>query len=294
LRGPIPASIGNLLVLQILYLNRNHISGKIPSEIGKLKKLLKLDLSSNNFSDSIPPEIGNCILLTYVDLSENQLSGPIPSQISQIHVLNYLNLSWNHLNQSLPKIGSLNALTSADFSHNNFCRLIPQNGQYLFFNYTSFVGNPFLFRSHPINHHPGKFRLILALGILSCLLVSAILIIIRTRKSRNNTTSWKLTAFQKLNFKSKDIIACINEGNIIGKVGAGVIYKGIMPNGEQVTVKKLLGPSKGGVHDHGLSAEIKTLGKIRHRNIVRLMAFWHFAPTKKLICSFTSTCLMEA
>ncbi|KAF2585848.1 hypothetical protein F2Q70_00034685 [Brassica cretica] len=46
-----------------------------------------------------------------------------------------------------------------------------------------------------------------------------------------------------------------------------------MPNGEEVAVKKLLTVSKGSSHDNGLSAEIQTLGRIRHRNIVRLIAF---------------------
>jgi Leucine-rich repeat (LRR) protein len=100
-------------------------------------------MSRNNFSGRIPPEIGNFLFLTHLYLSQNQLSGPIPIQIAQIHVLSYLNVSWNHLNQSLPKeIGSMTSLAIADFSHNNFSGPIPETGQYLFFNSSSFTGNP--------------------------------------------------------------------------------------------------------------------------------------------------------
>ncbi|XP_002532709.2 leucine-rich repeat receptor-like serine/threonine-protein kinase BAM3 [Ricinus communis] len=293
LSGPLPASIGNFSSLQILLLSGNQFIGKIPPEIGQLKNVLTLDMSRNNFSSNIPSEIGNCPMLTFLDLSQNQLSGPIPVQISQIHILNYFNISWNHLNQSLPKeIGSMKSLTSADFSHNNFSGSIPEFGQYTFFNSSSFAGNPLLcgydlnqcnnssfssLQFHDENNSksqvPGKFKLLVALGLLLCSLVFAVLAIIKTRKRRKNSRSWKLTAFQKLEFGCGDILECVKENNIIGRGGAGIVYKGIMPNGEQVAVKKLLGISKGSSHDNGLSAEIQTLGRIRHRNIVRLLGF---------------------
>lgn len=67
------------------------------------------------------------------------------------------------------------------------------------------------------------------------------------------------------------VLDCLDEDNIIGRGGAGTVYKGVMPSGEIVAVKRLAGEGKGASHDHGFSAEIQTLGKIRHRNIVRLL-----------------------
>lgn len=306
LSGSLPASIGNFPSLQILLLNGNRFTGEIPSDIGRLGKVLNLDSSRNNFSGRIPPEIGNCLLLTYLDLSQNQLSGPLPVQIAQIHILNYLNVSWNHLNQSLPKeIGSMKSLTSADFSHNNFSGPIPETGQYLVFNSTSFAANPQLCgsfylspcnysSSSPLQSHnhagtrpqvPGKYKLIFALGLFLCSLVFATLAIIKTRKVRNSNL-WKLTAFQKLEFGSEEILECIKDNNVIGRGGAGIVYRGIMPNGEQVAVKKLLGISRGSSHDNGLSAEVRTLGKIRHRNIVRLLAFCSNKETNLLVYEY--------
>ncbi|CAN6553682.1 unnamed protein product [Malus baccata var. baccata] len=306
LSGHLPASIGNFSSLQILLLSGNQFTGEIPSDIGRLQSVLKLDMSRNNFSGTIPPEIGNCLALTYLDLSQNQLSGPIPVPIVQIHILNYFNVSWNQLNQSLPKeLGSLKSLTSADFSHNNFSGPIPQTGQYLFFNSTSFVGNPELCDSsaNPCNyssassskdhnqtgtrsHVLGKFKLVFALGLLLCSFVFATFAIIKTRKVRKNSNSWKLTAFQKLEFGSEDILECVKENNVIGKGGAGIVYRGTMSSGEQVAVKKLLGINKGSSHDNGLSAEIQTLGKIRHRNIVRLLAFCSNKETNLLVYEY--------
>lgn len=67
------------------------------------------------------------------------------------------------------------------------------------------------------------------------------------------------------------VLDCLDDDNIIGRGGAGTVYKGVMPSGEIVAVKRLAGEGKGASHDHGFSAEIQTLGKIRHRNIVRLL-----------------------
>ncbi|XP_071731209.1 uncharacterized protein [Rutidosis leptorrhynchoides] len=314
--GVLPSSIGNFSGLKILFLNGNKLSGELPSSIGGLKSVLKLDLSRNSFFGQIPQEISRCSSLTFLDLSRNELSGSIPSQISQLHILNYLNVSWNHFNQTLPiELGSMKSLTSADFSYNNLSGSVPNVGQYSLFKPTSFEGNPNLCGpllklpcndssstlAQQVNHQvdnkstkvPARFKLVFALGLLVCSLAFVVLAIIKTRKMRSSTHSkskWKLTAFQKLEFGSQDILECLKDNNIIGQGGAGVVYGGTMPNGEQVAIKKL-GTSKGnnnnaGSHDSGLSAEIQTLGRIRHRYIVRLMALCSNKETNLLVYEY--------
>ena len=297
LSGPIPGSIKNLRSLQILLLGSNRFTGQIPGEIGRLKGLLKIDMSMNSLSGKVPPDLGECQSLTYLDLSHNQLSGQIPVQISQIRMLNYLNVSWNFLNQSLPvELGYMKSLTSADFSHNNFSGSVPASGQFVYFNSTSFIENPFLcgYSSNPCNgsqnqsqsqllnqknanshgENSVKFKMLLGLGLLGFFLMFIVLALVNNwRMRRNSPNLWKLIGFQKLGFRSEHVLECVKENNVIGKGGAGIVYKGLMPNGEEVAVKKLLTVSKGSSHDNGLSAEIQTLGRIRHRNIVRLLAF---------------------
>ncbi|XP_068637871.1 leucine-rich repeat receptor-like serine/threonine-protein kinase BAM3 isoform X2 [Aristolochia californica] len=304
--GPLPSCIGNFSSLQMLLLSGNEFTGELPRELGQLKHVWKLDMSGNNFSGRIPPRIGGLSLLTYLDLSNNQLNGPIPVQITQIRILNYLNVSCNRLNQSIPKeIGSMKSLTSADFSYNNFSGRIPENGQFLYFNSSSFMGNPQLCGSNlnPCNFSspstsqldeqhdvksqvPSRFKLIFALGLLACSLVFALVAIFRTRSIKRKNSKWKLTAFQKLEFGSEDILECLKDNNIIGRGGAGIVYRGTMPKGEQVAVKRLLGISKGSSHDNGFSAEIQTLGRIRHRNIVRLVAYCSNKESKLLVYEF--------
>ncbi|PIN08073.1 Serine/threonine protein kinase [Handroanthus impetiginosus] len=60
-----------------------------------------------------------------------------------------------------------------------------------------------------------------------------------------------------------------------------------MPNGVDIAVKKLLGFNNiTSSHDHGFKAEIRTLGNIRHRNIVRLLAFCSNKDTNLLVYEY--------
>ncbi|KAM1531167.1 hypothetical protein ACFX1Z_020162 [Malus domestica] len=299
LSGPLPFSLSNFSSLQILLLSRNQFSGPIPPSIGQLHQVLKLDLRRNLLSGEIPPEIGNCFHLTYLDMSQNNLSGSIPPEISNVHILNYLNISRNHLNQNIPKsIGTMKSLTIADFSFNDFSGKLPESGQFAFFNASAFAGNPHLcgsFLNNPCNittitgtprKSHGDFKLIFALGLLICSLVFAAAAIIKAKSfKRNGTDSWKITAFQKLEFTIADILECVMDGNVIGRGGAGIVYHGKMPNGVEIAVKKLLGFGPNS-HDHGFKAEIQTLGNIRHRNIVRLLAFCSNKETNLLVYEY--------
>ncbi|GAB4848847.1 hypothetical protein Ancab_003641 [Ancistrocladus abbreviatus] len=304
LSGSLPPSVGNFSGVQKLLLDGNRFSGGIPPEIGKLQQLSKIDFSNNRFSGKITPEISKCKLLTFVDLSWNQLSGEIPNEITGMRILNYLNLSRNHLSGSIPaSIASMQSLTSVDFSYNNLSGLVPGTGQFSYFNYTSFLGNPDLCGpylgpckngvvngTHP-THVKGlsaSLKLLLVIGLLVCSIAFAVAAIIKARslKKASESRAWKLTAFQRLDFTVDDILDCLKEDNIIGKGGAGIVYKGVMPNGFLVAVKRLPAMSRGSSHDHGFNAEIQTLGRIRHRHIVRLLGFCSNHETNLLVYEY--------
>ncbi|WVZ60717.1 hypothetical protein U9M48_010701 [Paspalum notatum var. saurae] len=305
LTGALPASLGNFSGVQKLLLDRNSFSSAIPSEIGRLQQLSKADLSSNKFEGGVPPEIGKCRLLTYLDMSQNNLSGKIPPAISGMRILNYLNLSRNHLDGEIPpSIATMQSLTAVDFSYNNLSGLVPGTGQFSYFNATSFVGNPGLCgpylgpcragvtgAGHSAHGHGGltnTTKLLIVLGLLVCSIAFAAAAIMKARslKKASEARVWKLTAFQRLDFTSDDVLDCLKEENIIGKGGAGIVYKGAMPNGEFVAVKRLPAMGRGSSHDHGFSAEIQTLGRIRHRHIVRLLGFCSNNETNLLVYEY--------
>ncbi|CAN6459427.1 unnamed protein product [Victoria cruziana] len=304
LSGPLPASIGNFSGVQKLLLNGNSFSGSIPATIGRLQQLSKMDFSNNKFSGLIAPEISRCKFLTFIDLSQNELSGRIPIEITEMRILNYLNLSRNHLSGSIPaSIASMQSLTAVDFSYNNFSGLVPGTGQFSYFNSSSFVGNPGLCGpylgpcksggspaspSHVRGPLSSSLKLLLVIGLLICSMAFATAAIIKARSIRKSAASrsWKLTAFQRLDFTCDDILGCLKEENIIGKGGAGIVYKGVMPNSEEVAVKRLPVMTRNSSNDHGFNAEIQTLGRIRHRHIVRLLGFCSNQETNLLVYEY--------
>ncbi|CAL0331746.1 unnamed protein product [Lupinus luteus] len=304
LSGPLPPTIGNFSSVQKLLLDGNRFSGPIPPQIGKLQQLSKIDVSNNRLSGPIAPEISRCKLLTFIDLSRNELSGEIPKEITGMRILNYLNISRNHLVGSIPvSISSMQSLTSVDFSYNNLSGLVPGTGQFSYFNYTSFLGNPDLCGPYLVPCKGGgangaqphvkgplssSFKLLLVIGLLVCSIAFAVAAIFKARslKKASDARAWKLTAFQRLDFTVDDVLDCLKEDNIIGKGGAGIVYKGAMPNGDHVAVKRLPAMSRGSSHDHGFNAEIQTLGRIRHRHIVRLLGFCSNHETNLLVYEY--------
>ncbi|XP_076905653.1 uncharacterized protein LOC143561450 [Bidens hawaiensis] len=305
LTGRLPASISNFSGLQKLLLDGNGFTGPIPAEIGKLQQLSKIDFSQNNFSGEIPPNISKCQLLTYVDLSLNQLSGEVPTEITEMHILNYLNVSCNRLVGSIPiSIASMQSLTSVDFSYNDLSGLVPGTGQFSYFNSSSFLGNPNLcgpylgpckdrvangtHQPHSKGSLSSSVKLLLVIGLLLCSIAFAVAAIIKARslKRASEARAWKLTAFQRLDFTCDNVLDSLKEDNIIGKGGAGIVYKGVMPNNELVAVKRLPVMSRGSAHDHGFNAEIQTLGRIRHRYIVRLLGFCSNHETNLLVYEY--------
>jgi len=94
---------------------------------------------------------------------------------------------------------------------------------------------------------------------------------------------WQFTPFQKLSFSVDQVVRNLVDGNVIGKGCSGVVYRVSLDTGEVIAVKKLWPASSGSSHsaackDDGggrvrdsFSAEVRTLGTIRHKNIVRFL-----------------------
>ncbi|CAN6561059.1 unnamed protein product [Malus baccata var. baccata] len=77
--GNIPTEIGQLQLLQYLYLGDNNFSGNIPDQMSNLKRLEGLNLSNNHLSGKIPSSLASLNFLSSVDVSYNNLEGPIPT-----------------------------------------------------------------------------------------------------------------------------------------------------------------------------------------------------------------------
>ncbi|MBA0671037.1 hypothetical protein Goklo_007517, partial [Gossypium klotzschianum] len=100
----VPIEIGNLTMLQYLYLSYNHpqsplvIAGSIPSSIFNISSLLHSGLGSNNFFGYVWSNMFDYLpQLSYLDLGECQLSGRIPMSLFKCKELQVLYLYENRL-----------------------------------------------------------------------------------------------------------------------------------------------------------------------------------------------------
>ncbi|KAL5760413.1 hypothetical protein ACOSP7_018924 [Xanthoceras sorbifolium] len=108
----IPASIGEIMLLQVIDLSRNNISGSIPSSLRNCSFLKVLDLAYNNLSREIPTTFGQLRQLQSLHLNDNKLTGNVP-------------LSFQNLSKIPAKLSNLSSLQVLDLAENNLTCRIP-------------------------------------------------------------------------------------------------------------------------------------------------------------------------
>lgn len=287
--GSLPASVGQLSLLQTLDVSGNLLTGSVPETLQTCHSLRVLSLEHNAFTGSVPDMFGNMGNLTAIDLSNNQLTGSIPASLGQLRFLSLLNLAHNNLSGSVPKsLASLQlSLESFDVSYNDLSGNLPfQLGGV--FTEKSFEGNTYLcidYQSCAGRRGPGQGAWIagIVLAVLA-LVVSGACYLFKRKKAYHRMRQesslraerWTLTPFEKVNFDEYHILGCLDEDNVIGRGGSGQVYHARLENGQSLAVKKLwVNSSKGSQslhsHDYGFKAEIETVGKVRHSNVVKLI-----------------------
>nr|Q8GRU6.1 RecName: Full=Leucine-rich repeat receptor-like kinase protein HAR1; AltName: Full=Protein HYPERNODULATION ABERRANT ROOT FORMATION 1; Flags: Precursor [Lotus japonicus]CAD42335.1 hypernodulation aberrant root formation protein [Lotus japonicus]CAD42336.1 hypernodulation aberrant root formation protein [Lotus japonicus]CAE45593.1 hypernodulation aberrant root protein [Lotus japonicus]BAC41327.1 LRR receptor-like kinase [Lotus japonicus]BAC41331.1 LRR receptor-like kinase [Lotus japonicus] len=299
--GKIPAAMKNLRALQSLSLDANEFIGEIPGGVFEIPMLTKVNISGNNLTGPIPTTITHRASLTAVDLSRNNLAGEVPKGMKNLMDLSILNLSRNEISGPVPdEIRFMTSLTTLDLSSNNFTGTVPTGGQFLVFNYDkTFAGNPNLCFPHRAScpsvlydslrktrAKTARVRaIVIGIALATAVLLVAVTVHVVRKRRLHRAQAWKLTAFQRLEIKAEDVVECLKEENIIGKGGAGIVYRGSMPNGTDVAIKRLVGQGSGR-NDYGFRAEIETLGKIRHRNIMRLLGYVSNKDTNLLLYEY--------
>ncbi|KAI9201715.1 hypothetical protein LWI28_027997 [Acer negundo] len=306
--GNIPESLGKLTSLNKLVLRENNITGLIPKSLGLCKDLQLLDLSSNRITGSIPEEIGHLEGLDILlNLSSNVLTGPIPESFSNLSKLATLDLSNNMLSGTLRVLGSLDNLVSLDVSNNNFSGNLPNTKLFHDLPASAFAGNQELCINRSqcsiggsLHGRSSTKNLILcaflSVTVTMLILLFGVVLIIRVRGTtyrgndeEENDLEWDFTPFQKLNFSVNDIVTKLSDSNIIGKGGSGMVYRVETPTKQIIAVKKLWPINNGEVPERDLfSAEVQTLGSIRHKNIVRLLGCCNNTRTRLLLFDYIS------
>ncbi|CDY41977.1 BnaA01g05490D [Brassica napus] len=293
LSGYIPKEIGSMLYLFILNLGHNFISGSIPDEVGDLRGLNILDLSSNKLDGRIPTALSELSMLSEIDLSNNLLSGPIPEtgQFETFPPAKFLNNS-GLCGYPLPKCGPANGDGGAHHSRSHGRKLPSLAGSVamgLLFSFVCIFGLILLGREMRKRRREREAALeMYAEG---------------NGNSGDRTaynTDWKMTgvkealsinlaAFEKplrkLTFA--DLLQATNgfhNDSMIGSGGFGDVYKAVLKDGSAVAIKKLIQIS--GQGDREFMAEMETIGKIKHRNLVPLLGYCKVGEERLLVYEF--------
>ena len=310
--GEIPTSIGNLNYLNKLVLCKNWLTGELPKSLGNLKRLTLLDLSFNLISGAIPAEIGSLTSLTIsLTLSSNNLTGQLPREMARLTQLQSLDLSVNNISGGIAVLGALTSLTSLNISDNNFSGPIPVNPFFKTASPRSYSGNPGLCQSSDgltcsadvirrttIRTIKKAALVCVIIGSITVAVLATWMLFSRGRYAAaaspplpvsgedDFSHPWTFTPFQKFSFTVDEILACIKVENVIGKGCSGAVYRAEMPGGDIIAVKKLWKLRPDDPPANFFESEIEILGRIRHRNIVRLLGYCSNRSVKLLLYNF--------
>ncbi|KAG6401779.1 hypothetical protein SASPL_138644 [Salvia splendens] len=308
LSGEIPEEIGNMLNFSMLHFGLNQFSGELPPGLERIP-LMVLNVTRNNFSGKIPPEIGNLKCLQNLDLSHNNFSGQFPSSLNNLSDLTKFNISYNrYISGSVPAVGQLATLDKWSFVADPLLRLPP------FMTNESTGAPPGRNRGGRKNEPRGigVFLVVLALvlaasvcGIMTlivCLLIKSPIdsrgYLLNESKGvefgsgSSSSSPWgsntiKVIRLDKTAFTHSDILRAtrsFSDERIIGRGGSGTVYRGVLPDGREVAVKKLQSEGVEGEREFRTEMELLSGNGLGwpHPNLVTLYG-WCLNSSEKLL-----------
>lgn len=318
--GSVPPSLLQCRKLRQLLLSRNSFTGFLPDGLGtNLVMLQKLDLSFNNFSGFIPSDLGNLSSLQgTLDLSHNLFNGSIPASLANLPGSVYINLSYNNLSGAIPQNDVLLNLGPTAFLGNPLlCGLplktpCPSNPKPL----------PYQPNQLPTGNRSGRSRAfviaivgstVLGFGLISVLfsywyrkvyvcrkgkrvegsicfeeksIVRKEMFCFRTDDLESLSENMEQYIFVPLDSRVKFDLEQLLKASafLLGKSRIGIVYKVVLEKGPTVAVRRL---EDGGSQSYReFQTEVEAIGKIRHPNIVGLLAYCWCVNEKLLIYDY--------
>ncbi|KAJ6776817.1 hypothetical protein OIU74_000903 [Salix koriyanagi] len=283
LSGTIPQNFGSMSYLQVLNLGHNKLSGNIPDSFGGLKAIGVLDLSHNDLQGFLPGSLGTLSFLSDLDVSNNNLTGPIPSG------------------------GQLTTFPQSRYENNSGLCGVPLLP-------CSSGGHPQSFTTRGKKQSVEEGVVIGITFFVLCLfgLTLALYRVKRYQRKEeqrekyidslptSGSSSWKLSGvpeplsiniatfekpLRKLTFAHLlEATNGFSADSLIGSGGFGEVYKAQLKDGCVVAIKKLIHVT--GQGDREFMAEMETIGKIKHRNLVPLLGYCKIGEERLLVYEY--------
>ncbi|KAG6635034.1 leucine-rich repeat receptor-like serine/threonine/tyrosine-protein kinase SOBIR1 [Carya illinoinensis] len=298
----LPSQIVDCRKLEILNLRNNRFSGEITRELSSLVRLRVLDLASNKFSGDLGflkyfPNLEN------LSIADNLFTGKVPASLRSYRNLRFFNFSGNPFLEGSAPLKKPLEYSATDVPRRRYI-LADQNSTRRTASYPAVAPSA----SHapapspevqPHKHKKNHRKLtgwILGFlagglagsisGFVFSLLFKLILAVVRSggKEPGPSIFSPLIKKAEHLAFLEKE--DGLTSLEIIGRGGCGEVYKAELPgsDGKMIAIKKITQPPKDAAEltdedskllnkkMRQIRSEINTVGQIRHRNLLPLLA----------------------
>ncbi|KAK9268612.1 hypothetical protein L1049_000369 [Liquidambar formosana] len=306
-------SNGSLIYLDLSY---NSLSGTIPENFGAMNYLQVLNLGHNALTGTIPDSFGGLKAIGVLDLSHNDLHGFVPGSLGTLSFLSDLDVSNNNLTGSIPSGGQLTTFPPSRYENNSgLCGVpLPPCG--------SGTGSHSSGSSYRVKKQSMAAGMVVGITVSLFCIFGLILALYRMKKNQleekrdkyieslptSGSSSWKLSSvpeplsinvatfekpLRKLTFAHLlEATNGFSADSLIGSGGFGEVYKAQLSDGCVVAIKKLIHVT--GQGDREFMAEMETIGKIKHRNLVPLLGYCKIGEERLLVYEYMKWGSLEA
>lgn len=289
LSGRIPSTIVDCRKLEIIDLADNSFVGEIPPELSSLTRLRVLDIASNKFSGDLNflKQLPN---LEHLSIADNLFTGRVPKSIRSLTVSKRV----RDFRTKVPNRFILAENPTAVRRRNQTSAGAPAASK-------SSIAPALAPSISQIHRHKNRRKKMISkilsfiagviAGILLAIVLSFLFKLAMLLYKGRGLGKPGIAIFSPLIKKADDLSFLEKEDGLasmefIGSGGCGKVYRGELPgsNGKLIAIKKILQPPKDAAElaeeesklmttkMRQVKSEIKTVGRIRHRNLVPLLA----------------------